>query len=113
GGGASRGALARAAAIGAGQEYADQPARELLGDLAERHHPPRSRRALDGERGDVEVMVALERLDEQPVHGEPDRTAPVRVAAEEAGRRLAGAVLDRRPRVAEDLRAGAVPPPAP
>ena len=42
----------------------------------------------------VEVVVALERLDQQIVHREPDRPAPVGVAAEHAGRRLAGHVVD-------------------
>ena len=41
------------------------------------------------ERVAVEVVVALQRLDQQVVDGEPDRPAPVRVAAEQAGVGLA------------------------
>ncbi len=46
--------------------------------------PARAGRALDQQRVAVEVVVALERLDEQVVQREPHRPAPVRVAAEEA-----------------------------
>src|SRR5687767_15446879 len=40
--------------------------------------------------GAVEVVELLQRLDQQEVDREPDRAAPVRVAAEETRRRLAG-----------------------
>ena len=43
-------------------------------------------------------MVDAERLDQQVVDREPDRPAPVRVAAEEAARRLARLVVERRRR---------------
>ena len=49
---------------------------------------PRAGRALDLERVAVEVVVALQRLDQQVVDREPDRPAPVGVAAEQAGVRL-------------------------
>ena len=64
-------------------------ARDLARDLREVHEDARAGGALDAQVVAVEVVVALQRLDEQVVDGEPDRAAPVRVAAEEAGRRLA------------------------
>ena len=42
----------------------------------------------------VVVMELLQGLDEQVVHREPDRTAPVRVAAKKAGRRLARLIVN-------------------
>ncbi len=42
----------------------------------------------------VEVVIALQRLDEQVVDRKPDRPAPVRVAAEQAGVRFARLVVD-------------------
>ena len=49
--------------------------------------------ALDLQAVAVEVMVALQRLDQQVVDRKPDRAAPVGVAAEEAGGGLAGLVV--------------------
>ena len=53
----------------------------------------RAGRALDREVVAVVVVELLERLDEQVVDREPDRSAPVRVAAEEAGPRLGRLVV--------------------
>src|SRR5262245_13397602 len=65
------------------QEDPGEAPRELGGHLPQVQFPTRARRALDGETLAVEVVELLERLDEQIVHGEPDRAAPIRVAAEE------------------------------
>ena len=51
-------------------------------------------RKLHRERVAEEVVELLERLDEEEVHGKPDRSPPVRVAPEEAGPRLGGLVVD-------------------
>src|SRR5208282_2114543 len=40
------------------------------------------------------VVEALERLDEQKVRWEPDRTAPIRVSAEQPRSRFTGLVID-------------------
>src|SRR5438874_8786210 len=44
------------------------------------------------------VVELLQRLDQQVVDREPDRSTPVRVAAEEIRRRLGGLVADFVPR---------------
>src|SRR4029450_12410655 len=91
---------------------ARESALDLAGDVAEMHAPPRSRRALDRERVTVEVMIALERLDQQGVERGRDRAPPVGIAAEHAGRRLAGHVVDAVALAAriEDVRLVAMHP---
>jgi acyl-CoA synthetase (NDP forming) len=66
----------------------------LVGDGAEVHALAAAGRALDGEPIAVVVVIALEGLDDQIVHREPHRAAPVGVAAEQAGVGLAGRVAD-------------------
>src|SRR6185503_12263438 len=76
------------------QEDARQPARDLLGDFPERQQSTRSGRTLDLV-GVAEVMMKLlQRLDDQEVDGEPDRAAPVRVAAEQPAARFGRLVVD-------------------
>jgi hypothetical protein len=77
------------------QEGPRQTRRELVRDLLQVEAPARAGRELDLEVVAVEVVVALERFDDQEVDREPHRAAPVRVAAEQAGVRLGGRVLDR------------------
>src|SRR4051812_24091997 len=86
-------AVAGAAAVRAGQEQARQPRRQVVRDRAQIHPPPRPRRILDAQLVAVEVVVALERLDDEVVDGQPHRAAPVRVAAEQRRARLAGGVV--------------------
>src|SRR5688572_31262528 len=57
-------------------------------DLVDRAQPAGAGRALHAEVVAVVVMKLLQRLDDEVVHREPDRAAPVRVAAEQAGVRL-------------------------
>ena len=59
-----------------------QPPAELACDVIEGHELARSGRALDLEVVAVVVVKLLQRLDQQIVRGKPDRSAPVRVAAE-------------------------------
>ena len=88
-------AIHRPAAISATLEHGRQAPRQLLRHLEERHVLTRSGRALHL------VVVAIERVqvdqrpDDQDVDRHPDRAAPVGVAAEHAGVRLGGQVLDR------------------
>ena len=63
-------------------------------NLLEREMLTRSGRALDGERVAMEVVIPLERLDEQEVEGQPDRPAPVRVPAKQARVRFARRVVE-------------------
>ena len=65
-----------------------------IGDLVQRQILARAGRALDREVVAVVVVELLERLDDQVVDREPDRAAPVRVAAEQAAVRLGRLVLD-------------------
>ena len=88
-------AVDRPPPVGAAQEDARQPPRQLGRDLPEVERAssePVGKRHL--QRVAVEVVKLLERLDQEIVHGEPDRPAPVRVAAEETARRLGGLVVD-------------------
>ena len=74
----------------------DQPHGQVARDVAQAKATTGAGRVLDRERLAEPVVPAQQRLDEQVVDREPDRTAPVGVAAEQAGRRLAGLVVDRR-----------------
>src|SRR5581483_2842378 len=87
-------AVARAASARVRDEETGEPAVDFGRDLAERHHAAGARRTLEAQPVAVEVCVALERLDEEIVRREPDRAAPVRVAAEEPGVRLSRRVPD-------------------
>src|SRR6185369_14982747 len=75
-------AVARAAAVAVGQEHRAEAACELARDLGEVHEVAGAGRAFDLERVAVEVMITLERFDQQVVDREPDRPSPVGVAAE-------------------------------
>src|SRR5687767_4435793 len=67
---------------GVGEEQDGEPPLQFLRHFAEVHPVAGARRALDLEGVAVVVVVALEGFDEQEVGGEPDRAAPVGVAAE-------------------------------
>src|SRR6516225_1972534 len=76
----------RPTAIRVVEEDSGEPSRDLPGDFPERHHPAGSSRAFDP-IAIAEIMVELlQRFDDQEIDGEPDRTAPVGVAAEETCR---------------------------
>ena len=66
------------------QEDGDQTTRDLLSHLVQRHLVPGAGGALDGQRVAVVLVVLQQRPDDEDVGGEPDRTPPVRVAAERA-----------------------------
>src|SRR5215475_12999737 len=74
-----------APAVGSGEEDADQAAREVGGDVPQGHEAPGPGGVLDLELAPEEGVEALERLDDEEVHGKPDGPPPVRVAAEQPG----------------------------
>src|SRR5207253_5049080 len=59
------GAVAGPAAAGVPDEEAREPPVELVRDLAERRLASRADRALDAQRVTVEVVITLERLDDE------------------------------------------------
>src|SRR5689334_6141190 len=63
------------------QEDAREPRGELIRHLVDRHELARARRALDAKVIAVVVMKLLQRFDDEKVHREPDRPAPIGVAA--------------------------------
>src|SRR6266536_4434737 len=87
-------AMAGAPATPVRKEEGREAPRQLLRDLREVHEDARSHRALHSEPVTIEMMVALQRLDEEVVDRKPDRPAPVGVASEEPGRGLARIVFD-------------------
>ena len=67
---------------------------EPLRDVVQAQPLPRPRRELDGHPGRRPGRIRVQRIDEQRVEREPDRTAPVRVAAEHAGVGFGRQILD-------------------
>src|SRR5213080_2624397 len=88
------GAVTGPASAGVRDEEVREPPAELVGDVAERRETAGAHRTFDAHRIAVEVVIALERLDDEVVEGEPDRAAPIGVAAEEARVRLRRRVVD-------------------
>src|SRR2546427_3294536 len=87
-----RGAEKRPAAVRPRHEDPQETPGQFVGYLAERQQLPRAGRALNLEARPVIVVEASEALDQQVVDRHPDRPAPVRIATEESGVRLAGRV---------------------
>ena len=71
-----------------------QPARKFTRDLLERHHVSRTGRAFDLERFAVKEVITLERFDDEKIDREPNRSAPVRVAAEKIAGSLTRDIVD-------------------
>src|SRR6266852_9837490 len=78
----------RAAALLIVKENARHAARQFARHFPKGHHLSRAGRELDLELVPEVVMKLLERLDQQVVHREPDRSTPVGVPAEKSGRRF-------------------------
>src|SRR5947208_2087314 len=74
------------AAVLSTEEDPGEPPRELGGHRPEVQHPAGACRARNLHAVAVEVVELLERLDQEVVHREPDRAAPVRVTTEEPAR---------------------------
>jgi hypothetical protein len=66
----------------ADEEEGDEPAADILADLRQRQPHARPRRVLERQLVAEVPRVAEERVDDEVVDREPDRPAPVRVAAE-------------------------------
>src|SRR5215470_16053156 len=69
--------VARAAPGGVGQEETRQPAAEIVGGVEQAHAPAKSGGQLDEQVVAVEVVVPLQRLDQEIIEGKPHRAAPV------------------------------------
>src|SRR5689334_4312382 len=69
-----------------------QPGGQLASHFEERHGPAGSRRTVDFEAVPEILVKAQEGADNQDVDREPDRSSPIRIAAEHAGSRLRGFV---------------------
>src|SRR5438309_12012505 len=75
------------------KKYACHPARQFARYLPQVHHLSRSSRELDFEVVAEVVVKFLQRLDEQGVRREPDRSAPIGIAAKQRCRRFARAIV--------------------
>src|ERR1700761_5183430 len=89
-------AKCRAAALGIAGKEADQPGAEVVGDFPEVAVVGATRGVWHLEAVAVEVVEALEAADEHKVDGEPDRAAPVGVAAVHVVVAFAGQITDAK-----------------
>src|ERR1700675_3373770 len=69
------------------------PARQFTRHFPQRLHVSRSGRELDFEIVTEIVVELLQRFDQEKIHREPDRAAPVRIASEYSGRRFAWLIV--------------------
>ena len=74
--------------VAAFEEKVCEALRDFIRGVVERDEVSRARRALDLELRAVVVMEFLQRLDEQEIHRQPDRPAPVGVAAKQPALRF-------------------------
>src|SRR5262245_50366194 len=77
-------AVTRTLTARVGKKDARQARADLARHLVERAHDARADRAFDAEALAVEMMVALEGLEQEIVQRKPHRAAPIGVAAEHA-----------------------------
>ncbi len=68
---------------------------EFIGHLAEVHHLARTRGAFDLKVVAIEMVIPLERFDQQIIDRKPDRPAPVGITAKKPAVRFARRVADR------------------
>ena len=87
-------AVHRPLAVLVARERGDQPLADLDRHLAQVHHLARAGRALDLEVVAVVAVQLEQRAQDHEVHREPDRPAPVRVAAEHPAVGLGRQVAD-------------------
>ena len=90
-------AVIRPDSIVAWCEQSEQSSSKLIRHGPEGHHVTRAGRAFHLEVVAVEMLKELEGLDDQEVHGKPDRTTPVGVATEQLASRFRGFVSDLKP----------------
>src|SRR6516165_8674538 len=80
--------------IVAAQEYPIEPPRDFRSDFGERQHISTAGGTLDLEIATVIVVELLQGFHQQEVHREPDRAAPVGIAAKESTLRFRWLVID-------------------
>ena len=81
--------------LAVGQKQLEQPTAQLVGRLFQIDLTTRTGGKVDLKTIAVEEMVAFQGFQQQIVERKPDRSAPVRVAAEHSGFRIAGRIADR------------------
>src|SRR3954465_10329763 len=86
----------RSAAIAICEEYLRQACRDFVRRVVQRDKLPGTGRTLDLELIAIIMMELLQGLDDQEVHGKPDRAPPVRVAAKQPTIRFRRLVCDRQ-----------------
>ena len=84
----------RTPAVFTGHEERDKAVAQIKRDLSQVFHLSGTRRIFDREGVAVKVMISLKRLDDEIVGWKPDGPAPVGIAAEHVGVRLAGRVAN-------------------
>src|SRR5256714_15027728 len=90
------GAKDRPAALLVTQKDVCEPPREFLRHLPERQFRAGASRVFYREIFAIELIVFLERFDQQEIDGEPDRPAPVGIPPEGSGGRFARLVMHRK-----------------
>src|SRR5207253_5671551 len=86
----------RSAAIAIREEYLRQARRDFIRRIVQSDKLPGTGRTLDLEVIAIIVMELLQRLDDEEIHGKPDRSPPVRVAAKQPTVRFRRLVRDRQ-----------------
>src|SRR5579872_5799592 len=76
------------------QKNSRKPPRELCSHLPKIHPVSRVHREFDCQIVAEIVVVALQGFNQQVVHGKPNRSAPVRISAEQSGARFGRLVFD-------------------
>src|SRR5215510_11295605 len=89
-----RAAVNRSAPVFAAQEDTRESTRNLIRYFPQIHEPAGAGWAFDFEIIAQVVMKLLQRLDQQEVDREPDRAAPIRVAAEQPRTRFSRLVIN-------------------
>src|SRR5215472_1911836 len=78
----------------ASKKDADEATGEFFGDLIERHLPPRSSRTFHREIIPIVDVILQQATDDQSVDRHPDGSPPVGIAAEHAGVRFRGQIVN-------------------
>src|SRR5262245_17727827 len=82
---------------GISEKQLDEPVGEVGRHLPEIGRVAGPRRKGKLEIVTQEIMMLLQRLDDEVVQGKPHRAAPIRIPAEYSGRRLPGFVIQDKP----------------
>src|ERR1700676_2265844 len=82
------------ASVRSARKDADQALRKIARNFPQRRHMPRAGWKFDSEIVAVIEVEVLQRFDDQEIDREPDRTSPIRVAAEESDAAFGRVVVD-------------------